>query len=242
MIRWSLPPQARGVWVKIPAIEVVEVLARSGIDFIVIDCEHSQIHSQMMSTMIAVARGLGLPAFVRVSSPDAREVQGALDAGATGIFFPHVDDASIAQEAVGACRFPPVGHRRGSPTTRAGYWGEATVEGMRESSDGVIVVAQIESPEAIDQLERILTIEGIDGVFLGPFDLAISSDLKPQDDEFRQLLDRFEHAAGGRVPMGGAAHGPPATAELDRRGYDFVMIGADTTLLSDATQVGLGGS
>ena len=122
---WSLPVRALGVWVKIPAVEVVEVLAASGVDFVVVDREHGAIDLRTMTAMVAVARGLGLPAFVRVPNHTPEEVQPALDAGADGLFVPREPSRAAASPrwAIGTAappRAPATGARSTWPSSCAG--------------------------------------------------------------------------------------------------------------------------
>lgn len=230
---YMLPAAARGVWVKVPAVEVVEVLAAAGVDFVVLDREHGAIDLRTMTTMVAVARGLGLPVFVRMPGHAPAEVQPALDAGATGLFVPHVDDKAVAQSVVDACRFPPLGHRRGSPTNRAGDWGAADLaEVVRRGNAEVMIVAQVETPRGVENIDDIVAVTGLDAVFVGPFDLALSSGHDPGSAELSVLVGRVEVAAVDRIAVGGVATGATGAVDLVAKGYAFVMVGADTTLLA----------
>lgn len=233
---WSLPPQARGVWVKIPAVEVIEVLAASGLDFVVIDREHGAVDLRAMTAMIAVARGLVIRVFVRVPNNTPEEVQPALDAGAHGLFVPHVDDGDAAARIVEFCRFPPLGSRHGSSTTRFGEWGALDLaEFVRRGNEEVMLVAQIETPRAVENIHDILGVAGIDAVFLGPFDLALSSGLPSGAPEFLSMVRRVEKAVAER-PVGGVAGDAAGARELVAKGYSFVLAGADTSLLGGAAR------
>jgi 4-hydroxy-2-oxoheptanedioate aldolase len=225
---------ALGVWVKIPVPEVLEVLAGSGVHFVVLDCEHGSFDQRTMSTMVGFARGLGLKVFVRVLGHSPSDVQPPLDAGADGLFVPHVDDVEIARQLVRACRFPPLGTRPGSPMTRAGDWGRSTMtEYVSRGNTKVSIVAQIESPTAVKAAKAIGGVSGLDAIFVGPFDLGLSSGLSPDEPEFQRMVESVE-GLRGTIALGGVATGPAETAELGRRGYSFVMVGADTSLLLGA--------
>lgn len=234
---WSLPSPARGVWVKIPAVEVVEVLAAAGVDFVVIDREHGAIDLRTMTSMIAVGRAIGLPVFVRVPGHTPEQVQSALDAGAAGLFVPHVDDAAVARGVVDACRFPPLGHRHGSPTTRAGGWGAEDLAGLvRRGNDEVMIIAQVETVRAVESIDDILAVAGLDAVFIGPFDLALSSGLPAGSVELADLVARVERSALAAGVLGGVAGGPDEVGALVAKGYSLVMVGADTSLLATSAR------
>jgi 2-keto-3-deoxy-L-rhamnonate aldolase RhmA len=232
---WSAARPALGTWIKVPAPEVVEVLAGAGLDFLVIDGEHGTFDVRTMSTMISVARGHGIPAFVRVAGHAPRDVQPALDSGAAGLFLPHVDSVDIARTVVDSCRFPPLGNRGASPNTRAGEWGRLTAAPYLATGDEVTVVAQLECNEAVADAESIAAVPGIDAVFIGAFDLAVSAGLAPGGEDARALVQRTEaacHASG--LSFGGVAPSGAAAGALLDRGNHFVMVGSDVTFLGKA--------
>ncbi|MGW3434095.1 HpcH/HpaI aldolase family protein [Streptomyces melanosporofaciens] len=221
-----------GAWVKLPAPESVELLALAGFDFVVIDAEHSAIDTRMISTMIGLARGCGLVSFVRVAGTAPRDVQVPLDAGAAGLFVPQVDDAARAREAVRATRFPPLGGRGASTSGRAGRWGLETLgDYLRTGNDEVRLVVQAESAGALSSIAEIGAVSGVDAVFIGPTDLAVSGQFEENDDRMADLVAAAERrCADHRITLGTTASGN-ASELLDRRGYDFLVLGADTTML-----------
>ncbi|MFJ4654400.1 HpcH/HpaI aldolase/citrate lyase family protein [Nocardia sp. NPDC088792] len=220
-----------GAWVKLPAPESVELLALAGFDFVVIDTEHGTIDIRTMSTMIGLARGCGIAPFVRVADTAPRDVQAPLDAGAAGLFVPQVDDAAAALDAVRATRFPPLGRRGASTSGRAGRWGlEALGDYLRTGNEEVRLVVQAESLEALSAIVEIGEVAGVDAVFIGPTDLAVSSGLRDDDRSLADLVAAAERrCAEHRITLGTTASGN-APALLDR-GYDFLVLGADTTML-----------
>ncbi|WP_413114916.1 HpcH/HpaI aldolase family protein [Streptomyces sp. CY1] len=221
-----------GAWVKLPAPESVELLALAGFDFVVIDAEHGAIDTRMISTMIGLARGCGLVSFVRVAGTAPRDVQVPLDAGAAGLFVPQVDDAARAREAVRATRFPPLGRRGASTSGRAGRWGLETLgDYLRTGNDEVRLVVQAESAGALSSIAEIGAVSGVDAVFIGPTDLAVSGQFEENDDRMADLVAAAERrCADHRITLGTTASGN-ASELLDRRGYDFLVLGADTTML-----------
>lgn len=233
---WSPDRAAIGTFVKLPAPEVVEVLAAAGLDFVVIDNEHASLGSQTISSMIALALAYGIAPFVRVPGLAARDVQAPLDAGATGLLLPHVDGPAQAREAVAACRFPPLGNRGVSNSGRAGHWGRSGLAAyLRRGGEETILVAQLESPAAMRNATAIADTEGIDAVMVGPGDLAVSAGYDPADPRLAAIVAATEqscalagHALGTTAPDG------PGAADRIARGYRFVVVATDTALLARA--------
>ncbi|WP_170285613.1 HpcH/HpaI aldolase family protein [Microbacterium rhizomatis] len=226
---------AFGLWIKLPAPEVLEVLAPSGIDFVVLDGEHGALDTRSISAMIGLGRAMGLTVFVRVAGHARADIQPALDAGADGVFVPHVDSAALAAQVVDVCRFPPAGSRSASLATRAGGWGRMqSADYLRRGSD-VIIVAQVESPAAVEAVSEITAVAGLDAIFVGPYDLALTSGLSPADPEFHRLVESAESARGPAV-IGSTAAGADEVRLLAERGYSFVVVGADTSILGAGAQ------
>ncbi|MDQ0777432.1 4-hydroxy-2-oxoheptanedioate aldolase [Streptomyces aurantiacus] len=231
-----------GAWVKLPAPESVELLALAGFDFVVIDAEHGAIGTRTMSTMIGLARGCGILPFVRVAGTAPRDVQVPLDAGAAGLFVPQVDDAARAREAVRTTRFPPLGRRGASTSGRAGRWGLDTLGNyLRSGNDEVRLVVQAESAEALAAIVEIGEVPGVDAVFIGPTDLAVSSRFREGAGRPADLVAAAERRCGDHhITLGTTAASVDTSADaselLDRRGYDFVVLGADTTMLRQGAQ------
>lgn len=221
-----------GAWVKLAAPETVELLALAGFDFVVVDAEHGTIDIRTVSTMIGLARGCGLVPFVRVAGTAPRDVQPSLDAGAGGLFVPRVDDPAGARDAVRAARFPPLGRRGASTSGRAGRWGlETLAEYVRAGDEDVRLVVQAESIEALGAVAEIGLVEGVDAVFLGPTDLAVSSRTVADDERLGRLVAVAERACAEHgVTLGTTAAGD-APDLLGRRGYDFLVLGADSGML-----------
>jgi len=225
-----------GAWAKLPAPESVELLALAGFDFLVIDTEHGAIDIRTMSTMIGLARGCGIAPFVRVAGTAPRDVQVPLDAGAAGLFVPQVDDAAAARDAVRATRFPPLGRRGASTSGRAGRWGlEALGDYLRAGNDEVRLVVQAESVGALSAIVEIGVVAGVDAVFIGPTDLAVSGRFREGDSRLADIVAAAErHCAEQRITLGTTACGN--APELLDRGYDFLVLGSDTTMLHQAGQ------
>nr|WP_277608106.1 aldolase/citrate lyase family protein [Streptomyces boncukensis] len=221
-----------GAWVKLPTPESVELLALAGFDFVVIDAEHGAIDLRTMSTMIALARGYDIAPYVRVPGTAPRDVQIPLDAGAAGLLVPQINSVAQAQDAVRAVRFPPLGMRGASTSGRAGQWGRAPLsEYLRSGNDNVRLIVQAESVTALASIAEIGAVAGIDAAFIGPMDLAVSGRFQEGSTEMADLITAAEqNCADHCVPVGTVAAGNAAEL-LERRGYDFLVLGADTTIL-----------
>lgn len=161
-----------GTFLKVPATMPAEILGDVGYDFVVVDEEHSPFNRETTDRIALACRAAGIAAIVRVRSGDAANILSVLDCGADGVLVPHVTDAASARAIVAAGRYR--GGRRGfAPTTRAGGFGRAgQAEHMAAEDRRVTIVAMIEDPEAIDNIEEILAVEGLDGVFIGRGDLG----------------------------------------------------------------------
>ncbi|HEY9562566.1 MAG TPA: aldolase/citrate lyase family protein, partial [Nocardioides sp.] len=145
-----------GMWVKIPSIEIVEMIAHAGYDFIVVDLEHGPMTLESCYHAIVVAQGRGLAALVRMPDASGSLTQRVLDMGADGLLVPHVASPSLAERIVRGMVFPPEGGRGLGTTSRAGMWGlNSTAAYLDRARADVLRIPQLEDPEAIDAAEEI---------------------------------------------------------------------------------------
>jgi 2-keto-3-deoxy-L-rhamnonate aldolase RhmA len=171
-----------GTWVKTPHPHVVEVLALSPLDLIVLDAEHAPFDRGSLDACIMAARAAGKPVLVRPASAAHEHILNALDCGADGVIVPHVRSAAEAREIVRACHYVP-GGRGFAGSTRAARYTTLGMAKHREAARAVIVIAQIEDVEAVEAIDEIATVEGIDALFIGRADLTISYGAETPDDE-----------------------------------------------------------
>ena len=170
-----------GTWVKTPHPHVVEVLALSPLDVLVLDAEHAPFDRSSLDTCILAARAGGMPVLVRPATASHDHMLHALDCGADGVIVPHVRSADEAREIVRACHYVPGGRGFAGSTRAAGY----TTLGMarhRDAATNIIVIAQIEDVEGVDAIEDIAAVDGIDALFIGRADLTISYGATTPDD------------------------------------------------------------
>ena len=170
-----------GTWVKTPHPHVVEVLALSPLDLLVLDAEHAPFDRGQLDACILAARAGGKPVLVRPTSSADEQILNALDCGADGVIVPHVRSAEGARGVARACQYVSGGRGYAGSSRSAGY----TTFGMarhRAQAAHVTVIAQIEDWDAVDAIDEIAAVEGIDALFIGRADLAISYGAATPDD------------------------------------------------------------
>lgn len=227
-----------GTWVKIPALETVELLARAGFDFVTIDLEHSPMTLEATYRATVLAQALGLHVLVRVPDRSGSHVQRILDLGADGILVPHVHDADDAAAAIAGMRFPPHGTRGLGTTSRAGTWGlDATPDYLARGEQDVLRVPQLEDPGALADAAAILDTPGLNAVFLGTGDLSLATGLPAGDPRLgRFATDLLAAAAAHAVPCGTAVRDAAAAGRAAEQGFAFVMVGNDAHLFGAAAR------
>ena len=223
-----------GMIVNLDSIDLIELLAAFGLDFLVVDCEHSPIGEERLSNMVRAGHGRGVPVFVRVRSGDPATILGVCDIGVDGIIIPHVDDAEQATVSSRAARYPPEGDRGLHPVNPASGWGVTPLaDHIRAQNEGITVIVQIETAVAVERVEEIAAVPTVDALMVGPLDLSASLGVAGQigHPDVKAALDRTfrataaTHAAGGSV-VGSADD----AADLAARGGTFFIMGVSGIL------------
>jgi 2-keto-3-deoxy-L-rhamnonate aldolase RhmA len=223
-----------GSWIQVPHPSVAEMLAAVGFDWLAVDMEHSDAGVSRYSDIIRGMYGRGPVPMARVQENDTLVIRRLLDAGAWGVIVPMVNSAREAERAVRAVRFPPRGIR-GSGFARANDYGQGFNEYIR-ASDDVLVMAMCETKDSVDNIEEIVAVEGIDGIFMGPYDLSMSYGIPGKTNEpvmaaaRKKVLDACKKA--GKAP---GLHHFNLTREsigsiLDE-GFLFVALGVDAAFI-----------
>ena len=182
-----------GTWITLGHFSIVEILAKSGFDWLCVDLEHSVIDLFEAEKLIATIESNGCIPYVRVSSNDKNMIKRVLDAGAKGIIVPMVNSRADAIEVVENSKYPPTG-KRGVGLARAQGYGFNFKKYKNFIDNELKIIVQIEHHKAIDNLSDILGVEGIDGTIIGPYDLSGSIGM-PGDynsKEVKALLDSYE--------------------------------------------------
>lgn len=185
-----------GVGLTIMAPGLVELIGLAGFDFVILDEQHGWMNPESAAHLVRAAETVDVTPMVRVPETQASIVGKFLDLGVQGIVFPNVSSADEARLAMDAVRYEPQGRRGSCPTVRAAdYSLSSWTEHYEKSNRDIFTLVLVETREGFDNLERILEVEGIDAVLLGPFDLASSLGV-PGQVKHSKVVQRVEHAKG----------------------------------------------
>ncbi len=226
----------RGLWLSLPSAATARLLARMPFDWLVVDAEHGPMGAETMTQMVAAIADAGRAPIVRVAQGNMENIKRALDAGAWGIIAPMINSAAETEAVVAAARFPPLGQRSFGSAWAGLTLDLSMAEYRREANSQNLVLPQIESKEALDQLDAIVRVRGIDGVFVGPVDLAMSLGVEPDPDNphplVREALDEILRVAGAQgLPAGIYCSSASAAAERIRQGFLLVNVVSDVGAL-----------
>ncbi len=221
---------------------VVECLGCAGLDFVILDNEHSPIEAETTAELVRAAERRGITPLARVREISRPAILKLLDVGVQGLIIPDVRSVEDVRHIVDYAKYAPVGRRGFCPSRKDG-WGTdalgAVAETMAHFNDETLVIPQCETAEALAEIENITAVPGVDGIFIGPFDLSISMGLPGafEDTRFRAALMRIQDACrtAGKPCLIFAGDGAGAAARL-AQGYDGVAMGLDATLLISGVQ------
>lgn len=230
---WDAGEPTIGGWCAIPSAFSAELMGRCGFDWVCVDTQHGLIGYDVMASMLQALSITTTPPFVRVPWNQPDHIMKALDGGAQGVVIPMVNNAEEARSAVDATKYPPVGSRSWGPI-RAAF--ELPNYSPDSANQQTIVAAMIETPDGVTNLDEILAVPGVDAVYVGPSDLALSHGMTPTlnaaDPEHTKLIehiaDRCRH------------HGVVAGIHCDRVetvhrwqeiGYRMFTVGSDAAFM-----------
>jgi 4-hydroxy-2-oxoheptanedioate aldolase len=234
--------QAIGYWIMLDAPTATERIARVGYDYVVVDAQHGLLgYTGIRNALLSIDAGATSAPLVRVERNDPFFVCRALDAGASGVIVPLVDTPADAADAVHAAKYPPEGERSFGPMRSALRIGPAPAE----ANETVVVLAMIETPDGLDNVEAICATPGIDGVYVGPADLRLAvggsspSDASV-DEAFEAAVVRIAAAAeAAGISAGIHTHeGEDAKRRLDQ-GFTYATVAGDLVHLEQAAKAHL---
>ena len=233
------PRPLAGIWVCTGSPLVAEICAGAGMDWLLIDGEHSPIGLESIVAILQASAAYPVTPLVRVPAGDVVTIKQVLDLGAQNVLVPMVSSADEARDVVEAVRYPPRGRRGvGSALARSARWNRVD-DYLVNADEHVSLTVQIETAEAVAAAADIATVDGVDAVFVGPSDLAASMGLLGQQshpDVTAAVLRTFHavHAAGKRVGVN--AFDPDVARSYADAGADFIAVGADVALLARGSE------
>jgi 2-dehydro-3-deoxyglucarate aldolase len=235
-----------GSWITIGNTTIAEILANAGFDWLVVDLEHTTISLDQAGELIRTISLSGVPSLVRLTNNDANQIKRVMDAGAEGIIVPMVNNEGDAIKAVAATRYPPLGVR-GVGLARAQRYGAAFKEYLSWQEDkgsGPIVVVQIEHIDAVENLEKILNVDGVDAFIIGPYDLSCSMGIPGEfnNPKFKEIMNVIIKVGNKLNAISGLHVVEPDIDKLNdaiNTGYKFIAYSVDIRMLDVAARSGV---
>ena len=231
---WQRDEQTIGLWLSLANTYSAEVMANLGFDWVCVDMQHGLIdYTDLVRMLPAISTSNATP-LVRVPWNEPYEIMKALDAGASGVIIPLVNNRAEAERAVSACRYPPKGMRSFGPARAAMALGKNY---LHEANDEIACIVMIETKEALENLDDILSTPGIDAAFIGPADLAFALELTPTGDNDHpthvaavdHILARcLEHNVAAGIHTGSLAY----TQKYLAQGFHMVTLGQDSAFMA----------
>ena len=227
-----------GTWISSSSIVCVDALRNLGFEWFMIDTEHAQLNPETIAAMVAILPEGGPTPLIRVGNVDQYLIKQALDSGAHGILVPLVSTEAQARSAVAFAKYPPEGVR-GAAAAAASRYGTELASYLRNANAETLVGVQIETKEAIDNLEAIAGVDGVDLLFVGPQDLTLSLGLLDDRkhprvrDAMHEVVDACERH--GKVP-GTLVIDPEEKRRAVELGFRFVSLASDVRFLIDGAR------
>lgn len=218
--------------IDIPDPSTLTTVAVAGFEFAVLDMEHSPVDFGRLGVLLDAGRAAGLPMLVRPWGTDSGLIGKILDMGAHGIMVPHVGTPERAREVVEQARFAPLGKRGFSPLTKF----DSLAEPLRALDESTYVVVQIEGRDAIDRVSEIAAVPGIDAIFVGPYDLALSLDVPPGSKEVVFAAERVAKAVPTELGVGIYVDDPASVGAWRSRGFSLQCVSFDGRMMASGAR------
>jgi 4-hydroxy-2-oxoheptanedioate aldolase len=227
-----------GAWLSLPNSFSAELMAHQGFDWLTIDMQHGLIDYADVVTMLQAISTTPVTPFVRVPWNDPATIMKVLDAGAYGVVVPLVNNADEAERAVGACRYPPRGFRSSGPIRAAIYGGAGY---QAEAARNIACILMIETRDGIANLDEILSVDGVDAIYIGPSDLSYALGMPPrmdnEDPEHQATVDQILQACRRHNVAAGIHTGGPAfSARWLDAGFQMVTLTSDANCMVRSAQ------
>jgi len=226
-------------WLEIPSSFSAEVMAHQGWDSLTIDIQHGAIdQSDILELFQAISTTEVVP-MARVNWNEPGQIMKILDFGAYGVICPMVNSREQAEKFVQACLYPPMGYRSFGPTRCLMYGGEDYVD---HANHEILKIAMIETKQALQELDKIMSTPGIDGVYIGPADLSLSIGEKPGFDKpeanptYEQIINILKHAKKYNLVAGIHNATPEYAKKMIDIGFQIVTVGSDKVFINDGAK------
>ncbi|KAL6711739.1 hypothetical protein ACN47E_004673 [Coniothyrium glycines] len=224
-------------FVAIPSVRQAQIVALTGLDGVIIDCEHGHIGDDSMHNSVAAISALGVSPVIRIRGPSHDIIKRALDTGAHAILVPQIDTAEQAEQIVASSKFPPQGVRgQGSAFPAIGH-GLTTPEYMTTANETILTMIQIETRAGVENVDAIAAVPGVDVIFIGPNDLAQALlgyvPARGDEPEFIAAVDKIEAAARKHGKWFSRMVNNGTAAKEVRSRYDTVAITGDTKAIQN---------
>ena len=231
---WQRDEQTIGCWLSLANSHSAEVMAHTGFDWVCVDLQHGLVDYADMVTMLTAISTTEATPLVRVPWNEPYEIMKALDAGAYGVIVPLVNNRAEAEQAVAACRYPPEGIRSFGPARASLYAGPGY---LTEANAHMACIVMIETKEALDNLDEILSTPGVDAAYIGPADLAFALELTPTGDNdhpvhVAAVTRIYEACQKHQVAAGIHTGSLQYTQRYLDQGFQMVTLGQDSAFMA----------
>ena len=232
-----------GSWLTMPSLAISELMAKVGFDWLTIDLEHSSLSIEQAGEMIRIIDLAGVSPLVRLTSNDGNQIKRVMDSGAHGIIVPMVKTKGDAEQAVSSVYYPPKGIR-GVGLARAQDYGIGFHEYRDWLEENAIIIVQIEHIDAVNNLEDILSVDGVDGYIIGPYDLSASLGVSGEFDHSSMIeaMNEIYRVATTLGKYGGIHIVEPDTDLLKQsvlEGFTFLAYSVDFRMLDVSARIGM---
>ena len=232
-----------GSWLTMPSLAISELMAKVGFDWLTIDLEHSSLSIEQAGELIRIIDLAGVSPLVRLTSNDGNQIKRVMDSGAHGIIVPMVKTKGDAEQAVSSVYYPPKGIR-GVGLARAQHYGIGFHEYRDWLEENAIIIVQIEHIDAVNNLKDILSVDGVDGYIIGPYDLSASLGVSGEFDHSSMIeaMNEIYRVATTLGKYGGIHIVEPDTDLLKQsvlEGFTFLAYSVDFRMLDVSARIGM---
>jgi 2-keto-3-deoxy-L-rhamnonate aldolase RhmA len=239
--KWQVGELSPGMWIRLSDPTVCDMIGDVGFDWVIIDAEHSALDLQTLQALFIALEGSSTLPLVRVPGNDHVYIKRVLDAGAVGVLVPQIKTLGDAKQAVAACKYPPQGVRGAGPR-RPSRYGRLSERYFATANEQTIVLIMLETIDAVRNIDAILSVEGLDGLIVGPRDLAMSMGLNGNSalPEVWEMIQRITRKARmAQVPFGSGGPMMDNLGEWLTLGAQLVRVASDELLIRRGADVAM---